>query len=52
MVKFRKGSGVKMPEESVDKGFAGKIGVVMRVPLKQGLKQFSQLHSVNIETSL
>ena len=25
-----------MPEESVDKGFAGKIGVVMRVPLKQG----------------
>ena len=27
-----------MPEESVDKGFAGKIGVVMRVPLKQGLK--------------
>jgi len=25
---------------------------VMRVPLKQGLKQFSQLHSVNIETSL
>ena len=40
MVKFRKGSGVKMPEESVDKGFAGKIGVVMRVPLKQGLKHF------------
>ena len=39
MVKFRKGSGVKMPEESVDKGFAGKIGVVMRVPLKQGLKR-------------